>query len=265
MKVNINFQYTMKLSERLRFIKGLRAVSAWERETGIGRGNLDRAINTGQLNEDNIRRLCRAENIRADWLLFGEGQPYRYSEYRSDAELAEQLQAHFDDECQRWTLTVIRRKSDNVPCAVTLTMPQHHVDFELYPCHVKDIALELLIGPIGLKTSQVICHPGWGKVQGAALDDDVVLDICTGQIGTYALLFEPGYLISRVTELDKQLLAILAQVDGVSEPYGYCQTNLSHDERKLLDQYRVLNQCDRQRLLAISDILNQVSASKIDG
>jgi len=242
----------MKFIDRLLFIKGLRPVSAWERETGIGRGGLDRALKDGQLNEINLRKLCRAENVNAHWLLFGTGMPYSVMTFGSDAALAGQLQAYFDDEAERWTLTVMRRHSDGLPCAIALSMPtEHQAAGEVSA--LKMITLELLAGPIGLLSAQWICRSGWACVRGVSLDDAVVADVLAGQLGSQALLFDPGYLVAAVP-LDSRALQVLETSAANSNGNRY-HLPLTPAENALLSQFRALPDGDKKRLNAIADAL----------
>jgi len=250
----------MKLSDRLAQVKGSRRVSSWERETGIARGNLDRAIKGAALSEENLRKLVRAENVSVDWLLEGRGTPYYIVKLNSDAEIAHALQAYFDDEAARWAVTIIRRKSADVPLAIALTMPIERkgpddTDF------IKESALELITGPIGPLSSQVLCRSGWNKVSGLALDDEIVADICNGQLGTYALLVDPGYLLLS-TALDPQVLAVITAALNVSEAPNCYHVPLTFPEQALLQCYRALPVDDRQRLVVIAEALKESSLLK---
>lgn len=247
----------MKISERLSQIKGSRAVSAWERETGIARGNLDRALKDDKLSEENIRKLCRAENLRSDWLLFGDGSPYRVAVFHSDEELAEQLGYFFSDEAAVWTVTVVRTQSNDVPCAVVLTMPAESQSTRDNMA-VKSIVVEVLAGPVGLETSKLVCRPEWGRVQGLALADDIARQLCSGQLGTFALLFDPGYLLN-AQQLDPRVLSVLRESNGVGERKNGYESGFTAEERQLVKRYRALQDGDKARLIAIADAFIKLS------
>lgn len=240
----------MTISNRLLKIKGSRSVLQWERQTGIARGNLDRGIRDGKLSDENIRKLIRTENIRADWLLEGKGTPYQIAVFNDDLVLSELLCAHHTDEARNWTLTVICRQSDGLPCAITLTM-------EVESQAVKDdkksdidkyTVLEILTGPIGPYSREAIKRDGWGKRQQVTLDDAVVESLCKGGIGTYALTLDPGYLKAAVPLDDKTLADVAEESAGYTIP-------LTPPEQRLLTTYRALPNDDRARLLAIADTL----------
>jgi hypothetical protein len=250
----------MKLSDRLRQIKGSRSTSRWERDAGIGTGNLHRALKEDQLNDENIRVLCSYENVNPDWLISGRGSPYRIIRCDSDLEFSEQIGLYHTDEAASWTLTVIFRQSDNVPCAAVLTMPGQYqvkqrgkierlwVDFTL---------IEVMSGPIGPYSREAIKRDGWKKRQQVTLDDDVVESLCKGGIGTYALMQEPGYLKAAVP-LDDKTLAEHAKSNVTDRTNSYT-VPLTPPEQRLLKTYRSLSNDDRERLLAIADALKGVS------
>lgn len=245
----------MKSQERLTQLKGSRPVSSWERQAGIARGNLDRALKDGKIGDENMRKLCRLENARADWILFGTGAPYQVATFNTDQDLAEQICAHHTDEAARWTLTAITRKSDNLPRAVVMTMPIITQPPESTMMFY--IQLEVLTGPIGPFSREAIKRDGWGKRQQVTLDDDVVESLCAGGIGTYALAHEPGYLQAAVP-LDDKTLAALATND-VAERMGGYTVPLTPPEQRLLTTYRAMPTDDRERLLAIADALKGFS------
>jgi len=250
----------MPISERLLKLKASRSILEWEREAGIARGNLRRAIKGDSLSEENIRKLVRTENVSVDWLLEGRGTPYYIVKLNSDAEIADALQVYFDDEAARWAVTIIRCKSADVPLAIALTMPIERkgpddTDF------IKESALELITGPIGPLSSHILCRSGWNKVSGLALDDEIVADICNGKLGTYALLVDPGYLLLS-TALDPQVLAVITEALNVAEaPNGY-HVPLTFPEQALLQCYRALPVDDRQRLVVIAEALRESSLLK---
>jgi hypothetical protein len=246
----------MKLSGRLTQLKGSRAVSAWERQAGIARGNLDRAIKDGKLSEENIRKVCRVENARADWLLLGSGSPYQIANFNTDQDLSDQICAHHTDEAERWTVTVVIRQSDDLPCAVVMTMPVITQPPE--STSIFYVQLEVLTGPIGPYSREAIKRDGWEKRQQLTLDDEVVESLCKGGIGTYALMQEPGYLKAAVP-LDDKTLAALATTD-VTERLGGYTVPLTPPEQRLLSTYRAMPSNDRERLLAIAEALKGFSA-----
>lgn len=244
----------MKLSGRLTQLKASRPVSAWERQAGIARGNLDRAIKDDKLSDENIRKLCRLENVRSDWLLLGSGSPYQISTFSSDRDMSNRICAHHTDEAARWTLTVITRQSDNLPCAMVMSMPgQYPVDPRSNESAMIDYTiLEVLTGPIGPYSREAIKRDGWGKRQQLTLDDDVVANLCKGDIGTYALMLDPGYLKATVPFDDKNLAAVAEDATGYTVP-------LTQPEQRLLLTYRTLPNADRERLQAIADTLKSFS------
>ncbi|MGR8931923.1 MAG: hypothetical protein ACU836_14920 [Gammaproteobacteria bacterium] len=248
-----NIHKFMSVSDRLAWLKGKRPVAVWERETGIARGNLDRALKDGKLSEENIRKLCRVENMRSDWLLIGRGTPFYVAEFVSDQAFADALLNYFADEGQRWTLTVIRRKSNGMPCVVALTMPtSNQTANDRQPS--AQMTVELLSGPIGVETSKVVCRPDWGRVQGLGLDDDIVRRMQCGEVGTYELLFSPGYLL-QASDLDSKVLAAISEGVAVGEQKNGYVIPLTPDERSMLNRYRALSGDDKARLAAISDAL----------
>jgi len=61
--------------ERLSRVIGKRPISKFERDCGIGRGQIWRAIHDKKpLNSESISKICNSENISADWLLLGRGE-----------------------------------------------------------------------------------------------------------------------------------------------------------------------------------------------
>jgi hypothetical protein len=250
----------MKFSERLRQLKGSRPVSGWERQAGIARGNLDRAIKDGKLSDENIRKLCRLENARADWILFGTGTPYQIAACHADQELSHQICAHHTDEAARWNLTVIIRHSDNLPRAVVMTMPgQYPVDQHGKASSMVDYTItEVLVGPIGPYSREAIKREGWRKRQQLTLDDVVVESLCNGGIGTYALTLAPGFLKDAVPLDDKTLTELASDVAEFKNGYA---VPLTPPEQRLLKTYRAMRTDDRARLLAIADTLNAFSDS----
>jgi len=250
----------MPISERLLKIKGSRSILEWEREAGIARGNLRRAIKGDSLSEENIRKLVRTENVSADWLLDGRGSPYYVAMFNSDAEIAAQLQAYFDDEADRWSVTLIRRKGDDAPRAVVLTMPIERQELSADEV-VKESALDVMVGPIGILSSRVICRPGWRAVSGLALDEEIVTAICSGQLGTHALLSDPGYLLLS-TALDRDVLTIITNGLTLAEQSNHYTVPLTPDEQQLLTTYRCLPKPDRSRLQVIADAFKSASTLK---
>ena len=240
----------MKIIERIKKARGSRAVSDWERKAGIARGNLDRALKEGKLSEDNIRRLCRTENLCFNWLLEGKGPAYQVSTFHSDIALSERLAAHYIDEADSWTLTVIIRASDNSPCAVVLTMPG-----EQPVVMVGYTILEVLSGPFGLNSLSVVQREGWGDRQQLILADAIADSLCNGELGTYALLDTPGYL-TEALPLDDTAL----KTGKLCEEAALNNSNpvpLSIPEQQLLAAYQSLTQTDRQRLLTIAKALKE--------
>jgi len=235
----------MKLSDRIAQLKASRPVSYWERQVGIARGNLDRALKDDKLSDENIRKLCKWENARADWLLLGSGAPYQTATFNTDHDLSDQLNAYLIDEAESRTLTVVTRKSDDLPCAVVLTMPGQ---YQAGKAMVDYTILDVLVGPIGLYSRGTIKDGSWRKRQQVTLDDEVVESLCKGGIGTYALMLDPGYL-KAAGPLDDQTLADVAE-----ESAGYT-VPLTPPEQRLLTTYRALPNDDRHRLLAIADTL----------
>jgi len=251
----------MKLSERIKQLKGSRPVSRWEITAGIGAGNLSRAIKDDQLNDENIRVLCYYENVNPDWLINGRGNPYRVARFETDIDISEQIAAYHTDEAASWTLTVIIRQSDNLPCVAVLTMPgQYQVKQrgKDEPLQVDYTILEVLVGPIGPYSREAIKRDGWKKRQQLTLEDAVVESLCKGGIGTHALTLDPGYLKASVP-LDDKALAELATTD-VTERLGGYTVPLTPPEQRLLSTYRAMPTTDRERLLAIADALKGFSA-----
>jgi len=248
-----------KISERIQYLRGDRAVARWEKDAGIGTGNLHRALKEGQINDQNIRILCHYENASADWLIDGKGSPYRVSKSGSDFEMSERLQAYYDDEAEHWTVTVIRKASDGKPCAVALSMPGQYEVVQRgkdVPLKVDYTILELLSGPVGPLSSQVICRAGWRAVKGVAVDDDAAADIAGGRAGTYALFFEPGYLLD-APALDTQALAAIEA--AVAESKNGYSVPLTAPEHGLLKTYRALSADDKTRLAAIAETLKSLA------
>lgn len=246
----------MKLSDRIKQLKGSRPVSRWEITAGIGAGNLSRAIKDDQLNDENIRVLCCYENVNPDWLINGRGNPYRVIRCDADLDLSEQIAAYHTDEAASWTLTVIVRQSDNIPRAVVLTMPgQYQVKQrgKVEPLWVDYTILEVLTGPIAPYSREAIKRDGWKKRQQLTLDDAVVESLCKGGIGTYALMLDPGYLKAAVP-MDDEALDELASRE-VSEAFKGGVVPLTPPEQRLLTTYRALPNADRERLQAIADTL----------
>jgi hypothetical protein len=240
----------MKFSERLAQLKGSRAVSAWERQAGIARGNLDRGIKDGRLSDENIRKLCKFENARADWLLIGTGSPYQIAGFVNDHDLAEHICALHRDDASNWTLTLICRESDQLPVAVVMTMPGQYQGKD--ESMVDYTILEVLLGQIGPCTREAIKRDGWKKRQLLTLDDDVMERLFNGRIGTYALTEDPNYLKAAVP-LDGKALDELAS-NVTESPAGYT-VPLTPPEQRLLNTYRALPNPDRDRLQAIADAL----------
>jgi hypothetical protein len=251
----------MAISDRLRQIKGSRAVARWERDAGIGSSNLHRALKEDQLNDENIRVLCYYENASSEWIISGRGNPYRVIRCDTDLDFSEQIEAYNTDE-ENWTLTVILRKSDNLPCAVVLTMPSRYPVKQRgkpEPLMVDYTALEVMVGPIGPSSSEAIKRDGWGKRQQLTLADEVVESLCKGGIGTYALMQEPGYLKVAVPLDDKTLADFASTSVTDSSTPGYTVPLTPHEQR-LLKTYRAMATEDRERLLAIADTLKGFSA-----
>lgn len=141
----------MKTIERLQQLRGSRSVTEWEKSAGIARGNLDRALKTGKLSDANLRKLCKVENVRSDWLLFGQGMPYQTAVFQTDYELSEKLCAHHIDEADSWILTLVLRQSDRVPVCVVLHMPGEFPvsTSEQAINRVRYTIIEILTGPLG--------------------------------------------------------------------------------------------------------------------
>lgn len=250
----------MKLSDRIKQLKGSRPISKWERDAGIGRGNLDRAIKDDQLNDENIRVLSFYENANPDWLISGRGNPYRVIRCDTDDDLSVNIGAYLTTE-ESWTLTVILRQSDNVACAVVQTMPSRYPVKQRGkddPLMVDYIALEVLAGPIGHSSWKAIEDEHWRNRQQLTLNDEVVESLCKGGIGTYALMQEPGYLKAAIP-LDDKTLAAFATSD-VTERLGAYTVPLTPPEQRLLSTYRAMPSNDRERLLAIAEALKGFSA-----
>ena len=251
----------MTISNRLTEIKGLRSVLQWERQAGIARGNLDRSIRDGKLSDETILKLIHYENVRADWLLTGKGAPYQTATFNADIELSEQLCAYHTDEAARWTLTLIVRESDNLPCAVVLTMPGGNYPIDKLgkaaSAPVEYTIVEILVGPIGRYSRAAINRNGWGQRQQLTLDDTVTEILCAGGIGTYVLMQEPGYLKAAVPFSAETLE--LAHSDVTDTPSSYT-VPLAPPEQRLLTTYRAMPNDDRERLLAIAEALKGFSS-----
>jgi hypothetical protein len=244
----------MTIINRLLKLKGSRSVLQWEREAGIARGNLDRAIKDGKLSDENLRKLCRWENARADWLLFGSGSPYQIAGFSTDHDLAERICAHHTDAAADWSLTVIYRESDQLPMAVVMTMPGQYPGKD--ESMIDYTILEVLLGQIGPYTCEAIKRDSWRRRQQIMLDDEVVKKLFDGNIGTYALTADPNYLKAAVP-LDDKTLTELAS--NITESPGSYTVPLTPPEQRLLNTYRALPGDDRNRLLAIAATLKEFS------
>jgi len=246
----------MKLSGRLLQIKGLRPVSKWEREVGIPRGNLDRAIKENKLSNENAIRLLRSENVKLEWLLSGIGAPYHVSNYPNDYEMAQQIDAYHEDEAEGWTVTIICCKENPIPSVIVLSMPvqwQRPED----PNMIDITQIEILTGPFGLLSFKAVCQTGWFLVQSLKLDDELVLAISKGLIGTYKLISDPGYLKQAEPIKTEMLFSLETQI--FNEPNPINQVALTDSEFQFLAKFRQLNKKDKQRLLAICDVLRSTN------
>lgn len=85
-----------------------------------------------------------------------------------------------------------------------------------------------------------------------ALADEVALALMQGEIGTYALFFEPGYLL-QATALDTKALQIIE--NAVAQQVNGYHVPPSPNEQALLKTYRALPTEDKDRLRVIAEAL----------
>lgn len=172
---------------RIEYLLGERKIAKWTSDLGIpGARNLIRA--GGIPGSGPLGIMMKAENVSVDWLITGKGDPFLHNHMDSDGEIADLLEALFDED--GWTVYLLR---DQTRQALVMTLnKEDQVDERT----VKGVAVEVLSGPIGPMTLDVIeAHLAGNDLISGAIASDDMSDLCQGRIGTYRLLEKDGGLL----------------------------------------------------------------------
>lgn len=106
--------------ERIEFLRGETKIYPWLESMGMSRGTVSALKSGGFLSADNLAIVSRAENVNLNWLVAGEGAPYRVSAFADALSAAKHLRALGDE---RWVLVAQVIINDAASTAVVLQNP----------------------------------------------------------------------------------------------------------------------------------------------
>lgn len=217
----------------------------WAKAAGVDRNALDRALKGKSISTETIIRLCRAENMRMDWLMTDKGTPFYVTSFVSDAEMAEELLMHYGDCGDEWSLTVVADRDTLAPAAVILIMPAAD---ETEKGLVTYSLLEILVGPIEELTWQVIVKPAWKATYQWLMTASALEALKAGQLGTYQLTAKVGIL--KVEDRLDYGLFHAKETDGcLQEESGRYINGLTELEKDFLMTVRQLPLIERRKWL----------------
>lgn len=178
----------MNFKERIETILEGRKLHPWGSSLGLGRGLLD-GISQGTIPKaDALAMISRAENVRIDWLITGEGAPYLVSRFPDEAEALEHLEVLLEEE--GWSGYVV---SDGAREALVLVLPR-----QIMAKTGETVAapvVEVLVG--GGPALPVAAEAVLGELREVTVEPETLAHLSNGHLGTYHLLGwreQPGLL-----------------------------------------------------------------------
>lgn len=121
----------------------------WGKARGFSAGVVDR-IFRGQIpGHEVLNAISMYDNVSLTWLVSGLGSPYLVFSGSADDEVAEQLQEFLSE---KWSIVILSAPS-NKEDAIVLMRPS---TYEYKEKEIEYLDLKILVGPIGLMTSQLL-------------------------------------------------------------------------------------------------------------
>jgi len=211
---------------------------------GFSRGTINRLFSMEMAgNIDTFMAMRHAENLSLDWLLNGIGAPYVTRLTSTDNTTAELITHLFEGEPMDWQATVL---TDQITNLVILSQPAIYVVGKRTLDYTR---LEVLTGPVGEGTLELLDTAGL-TCKVAKTDTLTLRRVLSGQIGTYALLENPGILKNAETRARLST----AQIAEPRARYDSFST-LKEPEILLLQKYRTLSASDQSVLNDICTVL----------
>lgn len=170
-------------ADRLRWVLGPRKATAWAKRLQIPAGTRDRMLRAGGIppTYESLTKIMRTEHVSLNWLLGGEGAPFLLARTASDAETAELLRQHLQEEAWRVHLVI-----DEHCAALVLHQP---AELGAGDASIRYQAIEILAGPVGPAAFDVLQALRYGRIDGVTrLEADEMADLYAGRIGTFALI-----------------------------------------------------------------------------
>jgi len=97
--------------DRIEFLRGKTKVYPWLESMGMSRGTVTGLKNGGMLSADNLSIIARAKNVNLNWLVSGEGAPYRVSAFADSESAIAHVHALGDEPWERITIVMVEQSS----------------------------------------------------------------------------------------------------------------------------------------------------------
>lgn len=222
----------------------------WLKEIGIDRSAV-RLIkeNDALPNWNQLYAIRRAEGIRLEWLSDGTGEPFIVNRYLSEAECAESIAAHLEDE--DWNVTLA---TDGQRHAAILTQPGsstvegragRSTEFHY-------TITEIMLG-VGKSSLETIAEKA-KRITLSILSSDKVAAIYKGEAGPYRLIGADDAWLKNAKPVDAT-----NPIFSAEQPVARI---LTRDQENLLNIYEHMAAEQRATYKAIGDTLAQQNPKK---
>lgn len=221
--------------DRLQRVLGGRKPHPWAAGVGWTRGVVDSLKDGGVPSPEFLAALGRAEGVSLNWMLTGEGQPFRVAVCVSDAQAASLVSAHLADS-KEWQPFLLQARRG---FAVVLTLP---AQYQVKDKAVDYTAVELVAGAVGPATILTLDREAVKHCDMVNVSDDELLAMEKGEIGTHELTRSGGILSRR---RDGQSFAMVRDTMA-----HYCAMPMPLDpvQMRILDHLQQLGPEDVQRV-----------------
>lgn len=241
---------------------GRRDLYPWSDRIGLGRGVANGIAKGTPPKADALTVISRAENVRIDWLLKGEGTPYSIIRARSDGECAEIIEEHLGEE--EWRVHLV---TDGTNTAYVLTQPGQ---YQIKDRMVDYTILEVITGPCGNEAAQAIYRRAFHfeskPLEHYLVDTDkaTMRDLITGNMGTYAIALSDHALLRKAKSVTADFIATFVASMSLLHESGALQPqrsvaeiaeNYQGIEAEVIEVFRAIPDAEKEKALRILKIL----------
>lgn len=238
---------------RLKEVLKTRYKTPWGASIGLARGTVDRMFRGEVPGPDKLCIIQQAENVSLDWLLAGRCRPYLLDDVPDADEAKALIKGILAGEPSDWRLDVL---TDGLRHALLFScVDRYYVDGR--PVDYRHI--RLITGNVAGSVLVWLDGQDLAEKRLLELQADTMEAVLRGRVGTFALFGDderPGLLDSSARVLKLELC-----VQETSAAYG---EPLTGPEVRLIQAFRRMQPCDRQRMTVVGEAILSIDADCVD-